>query len=44
MILGSSKDMKCTFQPADKTFAPEPYFGVVNKYGLDIGVTEADRR
>lgn len=41
MILGSSKDMSCSFQPADKTFAPEPYFGVVNKYGLDIGVTQA---
>ncbi len=40
LILGSSKDMKCSFDPADKTFAPEPYFGAVNKYGLDIGVTE----
>lgn len=41
LILGSSKDMKCSFEPADKTFAPEPYFGAVNKYGLDIGVTDA---
>jgi hypothetical protein len=39
-IFGSSKDLSCTFEPADKTFAPEPYFGVVNKYGLDIGTTK----
>lgn len=38
-IFGSSKDLSCTFTPADKTFAPEAYFGVVNKYGLDIGTT-----
>ena len=38
-ILGSSKDLSCTFAPADKSFAPEAYFGVVNKYGLDIGTT-----
>lgn len=38
-IFGSSKDLSCTFEPADKTFASENYFGVVNKYGLDIGVT-----
>lgn len=39
-ILGSTKDLSCTFQPADKTFAPENYFGVVNKFGLDIGSTD----
>ena len=38
-IFGSKKDLSCTFTPADETFAPEPYFGVVSKYGLDIGVT-----
>lgn len=38
-IFGSSKDLSCTFTPADKTFAPEAYFGAVNKYGLDIGTT-----
>jgi Protein of unknown function (DUF992) len=38
-ILGSSKDLSCTFTPADKSFAPEAYFGAVNKYGLDIGTT-----
>lgn len=41
LILGSSKDMSCSFEPSDKTFAPEPYFGAVNKFGLDIGVTQA---
>ena len=41
LVLGSSKDMKCSFEPSDKTFAPEPYFGAINKFGLDIGVTEA---
>jgi uncharacterized protein DUF992 len=39
-IFGSSKDLSCTFTPADKTFAPEAYFGAVNKYGLDIGTTK----
>ncbi|TPM25587.1 DUF992 domain-containing protein [Mesorhizobium sp. B2-3-4] len=38
-IFGSSKDLSCTFTPADKTFAPEAYFGAINKYGLDIGTT-----
>ncbi|TIX24363.1 DUF992 domain-containing protein [Mesorhizobium sp.] len=39
-IFGSSKDLSCTFNPADKSFAPEAYFGAVNKYGLDIGTTK----
>jgi len=39
-IFGSSKDLSCTFTPADKSFAPEAYFGAVNKYGLDIGTTK----
>ncbi|ESY88456.1 DUF992 domain-containing protein [Mesorhizobium australicum] len=39
-IFGSSKDLSCTFTPADRTFAPEAYFGAVNKYGLDIGTTK----
>jgi len=38
-IIGSTKDISCTFKPADTTFQPEPYFGVVRKYGLDIGTT-----
>jgi Protein of unknown function (DUF992) len=39
-IFGSTKDLSCTFNPTDKSFAPEAYFGVVNKYGLDIGTTK----
>ena len=38
-IVGSTKDVTCTCTPADKTFAPENYHGVINKFGLDIGVT-----
>lgn len=37
-VVGSSKQISCTFTPAGGE-APEPYFGVVNKYGLDVGVT-----
>jgi hypothetical protein len=40
-IFGSTKSVSCTFEPADKTWAPEAYFGIVNKYGLDIGYTKA---
>ena len=40
-IVGSSKDLACTFDPVGSEFAPEPYFGVVNKYGLDVGTTGA---
>lgn len=40
-IIGSSKDIRCTFKPADSGNAPEAYFGVVRKYGLDIGTTGA---
>jgi hypothetical protein len=38
-VVGSTKDVKCTYTPADTTFAPEGYFGVINKFGLDVGVT-----
>lgn len=38
-IVGSSKDLSCTFRPANAANAPETYFGVVRKYGLDIGTT-----
>ena len=38
-IIGSTKDLSCTFDPARAEFGPEPYFGVVRKYGLDVGVT-----
>lgn len=39
LILGSSKDMKCSFAPAGG--GPEEFYkGKVNKIGIDIGVTE----
>ena len=34
-IIGSSKDLNCTFRPSSKALAPEVY-----KFGLDVGVTE----
>lgn len=37
-VVGSTKDLRCTFNPAGNRPA-EPYFGVVRKFGLDIGVT-----
>ena len=40
-IVGSSKDLSCTFVPADPARPAEAYFGVVNKFGVDIGVTGA---
>ncbi len=40
-IIGSTKDVRCTFEPADRQWAPESYFGVINKFGLDVGYTEA---
>lgn len=39
-IIGSKKDLHCTFNSANETFAPENYFGVVSKWGLDIGSTD----
>lgn len=38
-IIGSTKDLRCTFTPANQEFTPETYFGVVSKFGLDIGST-----
>ncbi|MCY0096606.1 DUF992 domain-containing protein [Hoeflea ulvae] len=40
-IFGSSKDLACEYTPANADAATEPYFGVINKYGIDIGVTGA---
>jgi hypothetical protein len=40
-IIGSTKDVKCTYTPADKKFAPEVYRGEIRKIGLDVGVTGA---
>lgn len=39
-ILSSSREVGCTFLPADESRAPEAYIGVINRYGLDIGVTD----
>lgn len=39
-IIGSKKDLACTFKPTENSFAPESYFGVVSKFGLDVGTTD----
>lgn len=38
-IVGSTKDVLCTYRPADKNLAPENYHGTISKIGLDVGVT-----
>ncbi len=38
-VFGSSKDLACEYTPANDSAATEAYFGVINKFGLDIGVT-----
>lgn len=38
-VFGSSKDLSCEYTPANDSEAKEAYFGVVNKFGIDIGVT-----
>lgn len=38
-IIGSTKDVLCTYRPADSSLAPENYHGTISKIGLDIGVT-----
>jgi hypothetical protein len=37
-VLGSSKSVACIFTP-DRPGPVEAYVGVINKFGLDIGVT-----
>ena len=39
-VIGSTKDLTCNFRPSGGRPA-ETYFGVVNKFGLDVGVTGA---
>ena len=39
-IFGSSKDLKCTYAP-DLGQPPERYRGRIQKFGVDIGYTEA---
>nr|WP_306267906.1 DUF992 domain-containing protein [Pararhizobium sp. IMCC3301] len=38
-IFGSSKDLICTFNPANDSLPEEIYTGTINKYGIDIGIT-----
>lgn len=38
-VFGSTKQLSCTFTPTNKDREPEPYFGVIQKYGIDIGTT-----
>lgn len=35
-VIGSSKRLECLFQSGGRR---EPYYGRINKYGLDVGVT-----
>lgn len=38
-VFGSSRNLECTFSSADPDAPKETYVGVINKYGVDIGVT-----
>ena len=40
LILGSKKDVTCTFTPGNDSMPPEAYVGAIKKFGLDIGATE----
>lgn len=40
-IVGSTKEVRCTYTPADKSLPPETYGGSINKFGIDVGVTGA---
>ena len=39
-IIGSQKNLKCTFTSANKAVASERYVGVIKKFGLDVGGTK----
>ena len=39
-IIGSQKNLGCTFTSANKKVAPETYVGVIKKFGLDVGGTK----
>ncbi len=41
VVIASSQELACTFEPADENRPPETYVGVVNKFGLDVGVKDA---
>ena len=36
-VIGSSRDLKCIFSPAEKGAKPERYSGTIKKWGVDIG-------
>lgn len=38
-IIGSTKEVLCTYSPADSALAPENYHGTISKFGLDVGTT-----
>lgn len=38
-VIGSTKDVLCTYTPADTSLAPENYHGTIDKIGLDIGIS-----
>lgn len=38
-LIGSSKNMRCYFYPANNQMPKQTYIGTINKYGLDLGVT-----
>ncbi len=38
-IFGSTKQVNCTFTPANASMPPETYTGVISRYGVDIGFT-----
>lgn len=38
-VFGSTKDLRCEFR--NRTGALEPYFGVIRKFGLELGSTES---
>ena len=39
-IIGSQKQLQCTFTSANDAIDPEIYAGVIKKYGLDVGETK----
>jgi hypothetical protein len=42
-VVGSSKQVDCIFTPSTPGWRRERYFGVIDKFGLDIGATTAGR-
>lgn len=39
-VFGSTKELACTFNPVEEGLADETYVGQINRYGVDIGVTD----